>query len=101
MIAKGDYTYVILMVLVGVSQFAQFRISNKINQNRTKAAGGRQNKQSDMMNRQMQMMTYFFPLMMMFIAYNLSSAMSLYLTTSALISIAQSLYIEKRMENNS
>ena len=95
---QGDFYYIILMVLVGITQFIQFRLTNHLSRQRNKDSKSyRPNAQADSMNKQMNIMMYGFTIMMVFMSFTLISAMSIYLTVSALISIAQAFYIDRFM----
>ncbi len=95
---SGDYHYLILILLVGVTQFIQFRLTNHLTKKRNQASKSyRHNPQADKMNKQMGIMMYGFTVVMMVMSFSLISAMSIYLTVSALISIAQAFYIDRAL----
>lgn len=94
----GDYHYLILMLLVGVTQFIQFRLTNHLTQKRNKDSKSyRFNPQAEKMNKQMGIMMYGFTIVMVIMSFSLISAMSVYLIVSALISIVQAFYIDRAM----
>jgi YidC/Oxa1 family membrane protein insertase len=95
---QGDYHYIILMVLVGLAQFLQFKITNHLTTKRNKESKSfRYNPKQSSMEKQMKIMMYGFTVMMVFMSFTLISAMSIYLIVSALISIAQAYYIDHYM----
>ncbi|MDL2211284.1 YidC/Oxa1 family membrane protein insertase [Erysipelotrichaceae bacterium OttesenSCG-928-M19] len=97
-LGNGEFHYLILMLLVGVTQFVQFRLTNHLTTQRQKDSKSyRYNPQAEKMNKQMGIMMYGFTIMMVFMSFTLISAMSIYLTVSALISIAQAFYIDRFM----
>ena len=86
------------MILVAITQFIQFRLTNHLTQKRNKASKSyRVNPQAEKLNKQMGFMMYGFTAMMLVMSFSLISAMSVYLTVSALISIAQAFYIDRAM----
>ncbi|MEG0283895.1 MAG: membrane protein insertase YidC [Erysipelotrichales bacterium] len=103
-IVNGDYKYIILMIMVAGVQFIQFKLSNhlssKRNDDKKNESTYRQAQPANAMQKQMKIMTYVFTVMMLFMSYQLKSVMSLYLTISALVSIAQSFYIDKVMRED-
>lgn len=100
-ILGGEYQYLIIILLVAISQHIQFKLTNHLNTQRTKDSKNyRKNDQADKMNKQMNMMMYAFTAMMIFLSFTLISAMSFYLIVSALISIAQAFYIDKVMRKD-
>jgi YidC/Oxa1 family membrane protein insertase len=93
-----QYYYIILMLLVGASQFFQFKITNHLTKKRNEDSKSyRYNPKQSSMDKQMKLMTYGFTIMMIFMSFTLISAMSLYLIVSALISIGQAYYIDHHM----
>ncbi|MDF9866768.1 YidC/Oxa1 family membrane protein insertase [Bacilli bacterium PM5-3] len=95
---QGNYYYVILMILVGITQFIQFRLTNHLtNKRNADNKSYRVNPQAEQMSKQMNIMMYGFTVMMLFMSYTLISAMSVYLTVSALVSIAQAFYTDRVM----
>lgn len=97
-ILAGNYAYIILIVLVVVSQVIQFRLTNHLTTKRNKENKTYvQDTRLNMMQKQMGIMMYVMAVMMGFMSLTLISAMSVYLTVSALISIGQAFYIDKVM----
>lgn len=97
-ITSGNYVYIILIILVVVSQVIQFRLTNHLTTKRNKSKKSYvQDPKADMMAKQMSIMMYVMAAMMGFMSLTLISAMSVYLTVSALISIGQAFYIDKVM----
>ncbi|WP_423363533.1 membrane protein insertase YidC [Mycoplasma sp. P36-A1] len=100
-IGQGNYTYIIIMLLVGITQFVQFKLSNHLTSQRNKSKKSyKTNPKADAMQKQMGMMTYIFTAMMVFMSYTLATAMSFYLIISAVISIFQAFYIDKKMKED-
>lgn len=80
-----------LAVLAAVSTFFQFQVSMK---GQTKPKG---NSFGDNLMRSMQtQMKYIFPIIVFFISYNISGAISLYWLTTNLFSIAQEFFIRRK-----
>lgn len=93
---NGNFTYIILIVLVVVTQVIQFRVSNHLTKKRNKASKSYvHNPKADSMQKQMSVMLYVMAVVMGFMSFTLISAMSVYLTVSALISLAQAFYIDR------
>lgn len=100
-LVDGGYHYIILILLVAITQFIQFRLTNHLSTKRNKENKSyRSNPQADMMTKQMNIMMYVFTAMMLFISFTLISAMSIYLIVSALISILQAFYIDRMMRKD-
>ena len=84
-----------LAVLVALIQYVQSKISaGTMPKNLTP-------EKQQMMLMQRQMLLYFLPFMMGFIAYTLPAAAGLYLMTNALVSVAQELSIARRYKKTS
>lgn len=93
---NGNFIYIILIVLVVVTQVIQFRISNHLTKKRNKSSKSYiHNPKADAMQKQMSIMLYVMAVVMGFMSFTLISAMSIYLTVSALISLAQAFYIDR------
>jgi YidC/Oxa1 family membrane protein insertase len=100
-INQGHFQYIIIMLLVGISQFVQFKITNHLTTQRNKSNKSyRISPQQEKMQKQMGSMTYIFTAMMVFMSFNLKTAMSFYLIVSALISLVQAFYIDKKMKED-
>lgn len=85
-----------LAILAGISQFFQAYLMPK--PNISKSEQGNSFQESFTRSMQMQM-KYIFPIVVVFIAYNISSAISLYWVTSNIFSIGQQLYVNKKNRN--
>jgi membrane protein insertase Oxa1/YidC/SpoIIIJ len=95
---NGEFYYIILVIAVGISQFFQFRLTTHLTRKRQKESKSyKPNPKADKMAKQMGIIMYFFTLLMVFMSFTLISAMSIYLTVSALISIAQAFYTDRVM----
>ena len=85
----------ILAIIAGITTYFQVSISTS---GAKKAEGtGASNDIAKAMTAQMK---YFFPILMTFIAYTISSAIALYLITSNMFAIAQEIYIKKKYHKN-
>ena len=82
-----------LAVLAAVSQYFQIRLS--IPKAAPKTGNG--NFQEDFARNMQTQMKYVFPIMILFIAYHVASALALYWVTSNLFMIGQELYIRRQM----
>src|SRR3989344_1220676 len=83
----------ILAFLAAVSTFLQFKISMK----EQKAPTG--NSFGDNLTRSMQtQMKYFFPVIVFFISYSISGVIALYWLTTNLFSIAQELFVRRKIK---
>lgn len=100
-IGQGHFAYIIIMLLVGISQYVQFKVTNHLTTQRNKSKKSyRVNPQQEAMQKQMGMMTYVFTGMMVFMSYTLQTAMSFYLIVSAIVSLVQAFYIDKKMRED-
>lgn len=79
----------LLAVLAGITTYFQISLASSSNQ-------GSSSSQTDMARAMQMQMKYFFPVMMAFIAYTISSAIALYLITSNIFAICQEYYIKKK-----
>lgn len=96
LILSGQYQYIILIAAVVVLQVIQFRLTNHLSTKRNKENKSYvQNDRANMMQKQMGIMMYVMAAMMGFMSLTLISAMSVYLSVSALVSIAQAFYIDR------
>jgi len=101
MIPDGRFGYIAIMLLVGISQFVQFKLTNHLTKQRNASNKAyRVTEQQEKMQNQMGKMSYVFAGMMVFMSFNMKTAMSFYLIVSALISIAQAFYIDKKMRED-
>lgn len=99
-IANGEMQYAVLLVLVVVTQFLSFRITTHFSKKRQEKMTPQQkaNSTSDMMAKQMNIMSYVMTAMMGFMALSIQSGMSIYLVVSACITVAQAAYTNKQMD---
>jgi YidC/Oxa1 family membrane protein insertase len=81
-----------LAILAGVAQFTYAKLSLP------KPAKDGSGFAHDMAKSMHVQMLYVLPVVMIFIAYTVSAAAALYLTTGSLMSIAQELFIKRRMQ---
>jgi len=79
----------VLAVLAGITTYFQISLSSP-------PSGSSSGSQGDMAKAMAMQMKYFFPILMTFIAYTISSAIALYLITSNVFAIAQEIYIKKK-----
>lgn len=82
---------VVLALIAGVTTYFQISHASKGQSQQTTA--GTQGDIARAMNVQMK---YFFPVLMTFIAYTISSAVAIYFITSNLFAIGQEMYIRKK-----
>jgi YidC/Oxa1 family membrane protein insertase len=83
---------IFLAVIAGLTTYFQVSISSA----GAKPVPGTSGTNSDIANAMTMQMKYFFPVLMTFIAYTISSGIALYLITSNLFAIAQEYYIKKK-----
>ncbi len=81
---------VILAIIAGITTYIQIVLAS------APAAGEKEAPQSDLQKAMSMQMKYFFPVLMTFIAYTISSAVALYLITSNIFAIVQEMYIRKK-----
>ena len=81
---------IILAIIAGITTYFQISIASKSQEG---ASGG---TQGDIAKAMAMNMKYFFPVLMTFIAYSISSAVALYLITSNIFAIGQEIYIKKK-----
>ena len=85
---------VILAIIAGISTYFQISLASGATQTpKTGSDNSTQNEVARIMNTQMK---YFFPVIVVFISYSISSALALYWITSNVFAIAQELYIRKK-----
>lgn len=84
--AAGDWRYLLIVVLVGITQFFSIEITQIMMK---KQKGYRHNKAMD----SMKYMNYFMVAMIVFMAYSMESAMSIYWITTSTIAILRTIYI--------
>jgi len=83
----------VLALIAGITAYFQMSLATSSQS----SGSGEQSEMAKAMNMQMK---YFFPLLMVFIAYTISSAIALYLITSNLFAIAQEIYVKKKYHKN-
>jgi YidC/Oxa1 family membrane protein insertase len=81
----------ILAFIAGVTAYFQISIANS-----TVIPSGEGENQNELARAMSTQMKYFFPLLIGFIAYTISSAVALYLITSNIFAIFQEYYIKRR-----
>lgn len=80
-----------LAIIAGITTYFQISLANSTTP--PASEGKTQNELASAMAMQMK---YFFPILMTFIAYTISSAIALYLITSNIFAIFQEIYIKKK-----
>lgn len=86
MAAMNDWRYILIVVLVGVTQFLAMEISKILMK---KQKGYRENKAME----SMKYMNYFMVIMIVFMSYTMETAMSIYWITTSTITILRTIYI--------
>ena len=81
----------ILAVVAGITTYFQISLANP-----KPAPGSEGPAQNEIATAMAMQMKYFFPIIMTFIAYTISSAIALYLITSNIFAILQEIYIRKK-----
>ncbi len=82
---------IILALLAGITTYIQINVSTGAT---TKQEGGGMSQ--DIASAMALQMKYFFPILVVFIAYSISAAVALYWITSNLFALVQELYIKKK-----
>jgi YidC/Oxa1 family membrane protein insertase len=90
-----NFINIILVILVGIAQFVQMKMISP-SAKKTKNLSQKTNDFSVLMQKQM---LYFFPVLTVFILWNLPAALSVYWLTTALFSIFQQGLIFKKKQN--
>lgn len=80
-----------LAVIAGITTYFQISLANS-----TIAPASEGASQNELARAMAVQMKYFFPILMTFIAYTISSAIALYLITSNIFAILQEIYIKKK-----
>lgn len=80
----------VLAVIAGITTYLQISLASAPTTTNEAAT------QSDLQKAMAMQMKYFFPILMTFIAYTISSAVALYLITSNIFAIVQEMYIRKK-----
>lgn len=91
----GGYVYLILLVLMGVAQFASMKLPQYMAKKRM-TDHDKKNKSSN----QMEMTTNFMFVLIMFMALTMPTAMTFYWLVSAALAAFQTIYIQKRYIEN-
>lgn len=86
----------LLAVLAGVSQFLQAYYMPQSKPSTTADKGSFQESFAQSMQMQMK---YILPILIVFIAYNISGAVALYWITSNMFTVAQQIYAQKKKSN--
>jgi len=79
---------ILLAVIAGISTYFQIKLSSPATTDGV--------QQSEIIKAMSLQMKYFFPILMAFIAYTISSAIALYLITSNIFAIGQEIYIKRK-----
>jgi len=82
---------VLLALLAGITTYFQVKYSAHMN-----PPAGEKDSQTEFARAMAMQMKYFFPVIMVFIAYSISSAIAIYFITSNIFAIAQEIYISKK-----
>jgi YidC/Oxa1 family membrane protein insertase len=77
----------LLAVLAGISTYFQISLASE-----SQPSGG----SGDMAKAMQMQMKYFFPILMAFISYSISSAIAIYFITSNIFAIGQEIYIKRK-----
>lgn len=81
----------ILAIIAGVTTYLQFSLASKNTQQSSEGE-----MQGDIVKAMTVQMKYIFPILVIFISYNISGALSIYWITSNIFSIFQEIYIKKK-----
>ncbi len=81
----------LLAIIAGVTAYFQISLANS-----TQAPAGEGQTQNEIARAMAVQMKYFFPLLIGFISYTISSAVALYIVTSNIFAIAQEYYIKRK-----
>lgn len=84
---------IILAIVAGLTTFVQIKLATDSNKPNPSAKNSLQNDIARAMSVQMK---YIFPVIVIFISYSISAALSLYWITSNIFSIIQEVYIKKK-----
>ena len=82
---------ILLAIIAGLTTYFQISLANA-----TLAPASEGSTQNDIAKAMQVQMKYFFPILMAFVAYTVSSAIALYLITNNIFAIGQEIYIKKR-----
>lgn len=87
---------VVLAVIAGLTTYFQIKYSTPTDI----LSDGEKNKQADMMKMFQTQMKYFFPVLVFFISWSISAAVSLYWITSNVFQIGQEMYMRKHVRKS-
>ncbi len=90
-----DKSY-ILAIIAGITSYYQMSLATDSQKALSTNSGQSGGMQNDIAKAMMVQMKYVFPIIMVFIAYSISSAVALYLITSNIFAIIQEIYIKKK-----
>ncbi len=82
---------ILLAIIAGITTYFQISLANP-----TQAPDSQGVSQNEIARVMQMQMKYFFPILMAFIAYTISSAVALYLITSNIFAIGQEYYIKNK-----
>ena len=82
---------ILLAIIAGITTYFQISLANA-----TLAPASEGSTQNDIAKAMQVQMKYFFPILMAFVAYTVSSAIALYLITSNIFAIGQEIYIKRK-----
>ena len=85
---------IVLAVLAGISTYFQVKYSIPVDVATDKS---KKTPQEDMMRMFQTQMKYFFPILVFFISWSISAAVSLYWVTSNVFSVVQEMYMRKHV----
>ncbi len=85
-VAKGDYKYLIFIVVIGASTYFSFKLNS----------GAAMSKEQE---SQMKMMSNLMVVMMTFMAFSISTGIAFYWTTTSIFTIIQNLLVKRGKKN--
>lgn len=88
MIKTGHFSYLILVIVLGVFQYATIEITNYLNKRNPKYRAPKVGS-----NNNMKLMNIYMLVLIVFMSLNMPTAMSVYWIVTSLISIVRSIYI--------
>ena len=87
---------IILALIAGITSYFQMSLASSAQITSPTKPGQPKSMQDNITKAMSVQMKYFFPLLMVFIAYSISTAVALYLITSNIFAIVQEIYIKKK-----
>ena len=84
----------VLAVIAGITTYFQISLANKSQE--SSSTSGQSNIQADFARAMSINMKYFFPVLVVFISWSISAALSLYWITNNLFAIGQEIYIKNK-----